>query len=200
MKKIITSLSSAFLMLAASLSLTGVAKSAEFFTIGTGGPTGVYFQTGNAICKMLHKSAIAKEHGRKKGIDKAYRCTVIATGFDTNPSLSSIRTSMSETIEKPSVTEQASTYDNVETTTSQQSYNTQPTYEKTEPSIPQQNTFSQTQQHETPQQSYESTEQPLNPTDNQSNPLSQNEEDLITQAPKTSFSFSSILLSSHSSI
>tara|TARA_B100000427_G_scaffold114324_1_gene94869 strand:- start:4885 stop:6189 length:1305 start_codon:yes stop_codon:yes gene_type:complete len=110
--------------------------------------------------------------------------TVIATGFDTNPSLSSIRTSMSETIEKPSVTEQASTYDNVETTTSQQSYNTQPTYEKTEPSIPQQNTFSQTQQHETPQQSYESTEQPLNPTDNQSNPLSQNEEDLITQAPK----------------
>jgi hypothetical protein len=67
MKKIITSLSSALLILAASLSLTGVAKSAEFFTIGTGGPTGVYFQTGNAICKMLHKSAIAKEHGRKKG-------------------------------------------------------------------------------------------------------------------------------------
>ena len=57
MKKIITSLSSALLILAASLSLTGVAKSAEFFTIGTGGPTGVYFQTGNAICKMLHKSA-----------------------------------------------------------------------------------------------------------------------------------------------
>jgi hypothetical protein len=66
MKKIITSLSSALLILAASLSLTGVAKSAEFFTIGTGGPTGVYFQTGNAICKMLHKSAISAEHGRKK--------------------------------------------------------------------------------------------------------------------------------------
>ena len=61
MKKIITSLSSALLILAASLSLTSVAKSAEFFTIGTGGPTGVYFQTGNAICKMLHKSAIAKD-------------------------------------------------------------------------------------------------------------------------------------------
>ena len=80
MKKIITSLSSALLILAASLSLTSVAKSAEFFTIGTGGPTGVYFQTGNAICKMLHKSAIAKEHGRKKGIDKAYRCTAPSTG------------------------------------------------------------------------------------------------------------------------
>ena len=30
---------------------------AEFFTIGTGGPTGVYFQTGNSICKMVHKYA-----------------------------------------------------------------------------------------------------------------------------------------------
>ena len=80
MKKIITSLSSALLILAASLSLTSVAKSAEFFTIGTGGPTGVYFQTGNAICKMLHKSAISAEHGRSKGSAKAYRCTAPSTG------------------------------------------------------------------------------------------------------------------------
>ena len=75
MRKIITSLSSALLIFVATLSFTGVAKSAEFFTIGTGGPTGVYFQTGNAICKMLHKSAISAEHGRKKGTAKAYRCT-----------------------------------------------------------------------------------------------------------------------------
>ena len=80
MKKIITSLSSALLIFVASLSFMSVAKSAEFFTIGTGGPTGVYFQTGNAICKMLHKSAIAKEHGRSTGIDKAYRCTAPSTG------------------------------------------------------------------------------------------------------------------------
>ena len=80
MKKIITSLSSALLIFVASLSFTGVAKSAEFFTIGTGGPTGVYFQTGNAICKMLHKSAISAEHGRKKGSAKAYRCTAPSTG------------------------------------------------------------------------------------------------------------------------
>ena len=80
MKKVITSLSSALLIFVASLSFTGVAKSAEFFTIGTGGPTGVSFLTGNAICKMLHTSAIAKEHGRKKGIDKAYRCTAPSTG------------------------------------------------------------------------------------------------------------------------
>ena len=80
MKKILSFLSGALVLFAATLSFTTVAKSAEFFTIGTGGPTGVYFQTGNAICKMLHKSAIAKEHGRKKGIDKAYRCTAPSTG------------------------------------------------------------------------------------------------------------------------
>ncbi|SVC58382.1 uncharacterized protein METZ01_LOCUS311236, partial [marine metagenome] len=81
MKKIITSLSSALLIFVASLSLTSVAKSAEFFTIGTGGPTGVYFQTGNAICKMLHKYATSSEHGRKKAAtDKAYRCTAPSTG------------------------------------------------------------------------------------------------------------------------
>ena len=80
MKKIITNLSSALLFLQLRFSFTTVAKSAEFFTIGTGGPTGVYFQTGNAICKMLHKSATSKEHGRKKGTDKAYRCTAPSTG------------------------------------------------------------------------------------------------------------------------
>ena len=66
MRKIITSLSSALLIFVASLSFTTVSKSAEFFTIGTGGPTGVYFQTGNAICKMLHKYATSSEHGRSK--------------------------------------------------------------------------------------------------------------------------------------
>ncbi len=66
MRKLISILSSALVLFAVTLSFGTVAKSAEFFTIGTGGPTGVYFQTGNAICKMLHKSAIAKEHGRKK--------------------------------------------------------------------------------------------------------------------------------------
>merc|ERR1711981_1058296 len=80
MKKILSNLSSTLILFAALFSFNTVAKSAEFFTIGTGGPTGVYFQTGNAICKMLHKSAIAKEHGRKKGIDKAYRCTAPSTG------------------------------------------------------------------------------------------------------------------------
>jgi hypothetical protein len=80
MKKLKASIISALCILALSLSFSVTAKSAEFFTIGTGGPTGVYFQTGNAICKMLHKSAISKEHGRKKGGNKAYRCTAPSTG------------------------------------------------------------------------------------------------------------------------
>ena len=77
MKKLM-SLISAFLVMFAFTN--PIAKAAEFFTIGTGGPTGVYFQTGNAICKMLHKSAISAEHGRKKGTAKAYRCTAPSTG------------------------------------------------------------------------------------------------------------------------
>ena len=80
MKKMITTFSAVLALVVSTFSFSTIAKSAEFFTIGTGGPTGVYFQTGNAICKMLHKSAIAKEHGRKKGIDKAYRCTAPSTG------------------------------------------------------------------------------------------------------------------------
>ena len=80
MKKIISTISSSLIFFAAIFSISTVAKSAEFFTIGTGGPTGVYFQTGNAICKMLHKSAISAEHGRSKGTEKAYRCTAPSTG------------------------------------------------------------------------------------------------------------------------
>ena len=80
MRKMITTFSAVLALVVSTFTFSTVAKSAEFFTIGTGGPTGVYFQTGNAICKMLHKSAIAKEHGRKKGIDKAYRCTAPSTG------------------------------------------------------------------------------------------------------------------------
>ena len=49
MRKIISTISAIMVMLAFSSPITSIAKSAEFFTIGTGGPTGVYFQTGNAI-------------------------------------------------------------------------------------------------------------------------------------------------------
>ena len=80
MKKILSILSSTLILFAALFSFNTVAKSAEFFTIGTGGPTGVYFQVGNSVCKMLHKQAISAEHGRKKGTAKAYRCTAPSTG------------------------------------------------------------------------------------------------------------------------
>ena len=80
MKRIISTISAVAMLFALSLPMMSVAKAAEFFTIGTGGPTGVYFQTGNAICKMLHKQAISAAHGRKKGTAKAYRCTAPSTG------------------------------------------------------------------------------------------------------------------------
>ena len=80
MRKFISTIAGALMLFALSAPLATVAKSAEFFTIGTGGPTGVYFQTGNAICKMMHKFAISAEHGRKKGTNKAYRCTAPSTG------------------------------------------------------------------------------------------------------------------------
>ena len=70
MKKFISTIAGALMMFALSAPLATIAKSAEFFTIGTGGPTGVYFQTGNAICKMMHKFAISADHGRKKGTTK----------------------------------------------------------------------------------------------------------------------------------
>ena len=41
-------------------------------TIGTGGPTGIYFIAGNAICRLVHKAA-AKNHG-------GLQCTAPATG------------------------------------------------------------------------------------------------------------------------
>ena len=86
MKKFISAIAGALMMFALSAPLATIAKSAEFFTIGTGGPTGVYFQTGNAICKMLHKYATSAEHGRKKGAtEKAYRCTAPSIKPCTGP-------------------------------------------------------------------------------------------------------------------
>ena len=46
------------------------AQAQEFFTIGTGGVTGVYYPTGGAICRLVNKGR--KEHG--------LRCSVESTG------------------------------------------------------------------------------------------------------------------------
>ena len=82
MRKIISTISAALVLFAVTSPFTTIAKSAEFFSIGTGGPTGVYFQVGNAVCKMVAKLQSA-DHGRKKGTEKAYRCSAPSTGGST---------------------------------------------------------------------------------------------------------------------
>ena len=58
----------------------GSAQERRFIAIGTGGPTGLYFATGNAICRMIHKEAAeGRESGRKHGI----RCSAPSTGGST---------------------------------------------------------------------------------------------------------------------
>jgi TRAP transporter TAXI family solute receptor len=58
------------------------AKAAEkqFITIGTGGPTGVYFVAGNAICRMIHKEAA---EGRKEGRKHGIRCSAPSSNGST---------------------------------------------------------------------------------------------------------------------
>ncbi len=52
----------------------------KFITIGTGGPTGVYFVVGNAICRMVHKEAAeGRGEGRKHGL----RCAAPSSGGST---------------------------------------------------------------------------------------------------------------------
>ena len=52
----------------------------RFIAIGTGGPTGVYFATGNAICRLVHKEAA---EGRKAGRKHGIRCSAPSTGGST---------------------------------------------------------------------------------------------------------------------
>ena len=49
----------------------------RFISIGTGGPTGVYFAVGNAICRLVHKEAA---EGRKQGRKHGIRCSAPSTG------------------------------------------------------------------------------------------------------------------------
>lgn len=59
---------------------TASAADKTFITIGTGGPTGVYFVTGNAICRMIHKEAA---EGRKKGRKHGIRCSAPSSAGST---------------------------------------------------------------------------------------------------------------------
>ncbi len=69
--------------IAATVSMSGDALARnhkKFIAIGTGGPTGVYFATGNAICRLIHKEAA---EGRKKGRKHGIRCSAPSTGGST---------------------------------------------------------------------------------------------------------------------
>ena len=52
----------------------------QFITIGTGGPTGVYFVVGNTICRLVHKEAA---EGRKKGRKHGIRCSAPSSAGST---------------------------------------------------------------------------------------------------------------------
>ncbi len=52
----------------------------KFITIGTGGPTGVYFVVGNAMCRMIHKEAA---EGRKSGRKHGIRCSAPSSNGST---------------------------------------------------------------------------------------------------------------------
>lgn len=80
MKKLIGSgLALAMVAGVAAVGSSGVAEAAgkRFIAIGTGGPTGVYFAAGNAICRLVHKeSAEGSKDKRQNGI----RCSAPSTG------------------------------------------------------------------------------------------------------------------------
>ncbi len=67
---------------AAMTMASGVASAQDtrFITIGTGGPTGVYFVVGNSVCRMVHKEAA---EGRKEGRKHGIRCSAPSTAGST---------------------------------------------------------------------------------------------------------------------
>ena len=61
----------------ASFISPSMASERTFISIGTGGPTGVYFVVGNSVCRMVHKEAA---EGRKSGRMHGIRCAAPSTG------------------------------------------------------------------------------------------------------------------------
>ncbi len=77
MKKLFLSLIASFAIFFSFIIPTTTVNAAEFISIGTGGPTGVYFVVGNAVCRMVHKEAA---EGRKSGRKHGLRCAAPSTG------------------------------------------------------------------------------------------------------------------------
>jgi TRAP transporter TAXI family solute receptor len=76
MKKILSIIASLTAVATFSVPTSSV-NAADFISIGTGGPTGVYFVVGNSICRMVHKEAA---EGRKSGRKHGLRCAAPSTG------------------------------------------------------------------------------------------------------------------------
>ena len=77
MKKLILSLIASSAIVFGFIIPTTTVNAAEFISIGTGGPTGVYFVVGNSVCRMVHKEAA---EGRKTGRKHGIRCAAPSTG------------------------------------------------------------------------------------------------------------------------
>ena len=77
MKKIIVSFMAITAILFGFIIPASIVSAAEFISIGTGGPTGVYFVVGNSVCRMVHKEAA---EGRKSGRKHGLRCAAPSTG------------------------------------------------------------------------------------------------------------------------
>ena len=76
MKRTFCTIAAAVLAMAFA-SAADAASKHRFISIGTGGPTGVYFAAGNAICRLVHKEAA---EGRKQGRKHGIRCSAPSTG------------------------------------------------------------------------------------------------------------------------
>ncbi|MCP4879806.1 MAG: TAXI family TRAP transporter solute-binding subunit [Gammaproteobacteria bacterium] len=76
-RSFLTATATAVTLSVAVLGSTTAQAANTFISIGTGGPTGVYFVVGNSVCRMVHKEAAeGRSSGRKHGI----RCAAPSTG------------------------------------------------------------------------------------------------------------------------
>jgi hypothetical protein len=77
-KLILLAAGSAALMFAAAAPVSAQGD-ISFISIGTGGPTGVYFVVGNAVCQMVHREAGEGSEGRQNRL----RCSAPSTAGST---------------------------------------------------------------------------------------------------------------------
>ena len=76
-KRAVPVLAASALLFGGVLGSTSAIADKTFISIGTGGPTGVYFVVGNSVCRMVHREAA---EGRKSGRKHGIRCAAPSTG------------------------------------------------------------------------------------------------------------------------